>query len=1280
MKSFSLIRTNPKLTTNVKLVVNSNYELFLESFNSIPELAQDRFKKFQFNKKNFYDELVPYFFKNIPASMAFSVKYSDDSDKMFTDYDNQYDDIYLAGCDNIEDTDYTEEFECSAPIHIDRFNLPSNFVIFRVDGPGVIDLSKDNFREEILDKLKCIKVYDLTDKTPIGEFLYRNFKNNDSFPETPFELDVRKTEFSKWSGIEYESGGYSSKSLFLEDWLEKEKTFFDFEKFVTDGYEDNKVIYPNILNMKFLFDDTPADKVKLKKWSINRYFGFYINSMDVIQKATLYSPYEINKSYIIGADNIFKDASGNKVKPIIKDWDETITYYVEYKGEFYRIERFIISGETNYTYKIISDLDLSGEQSELNKNIITISEDNIVSHNAVFNTSAFEVSGFENADVWLIQIDSKYHVLVKDNDDNYVIQTDYGFRVNNNKLEYFINENDPSYTISVNLGNLSDIDEPQRVCIYRLNFTDIKDFDTSIINTDWSKYEYEIDDLVSDSDEPKLYKVNLSDRSEPKQFDEFIYGNDLLNIPVTSEYIAGSEVFETLQNNTVLSDIWRKNSVFAKWGYQGSIANNDYIYKANNSLLGDDFNRLANTYEIIPNRFERNLDYFYTLNPSSNDYSHHSLHITDYNDDYTYINATFSFDIDLYMNVGTISVGTMSSAIYEGDYFNYLFSKKEAFRNGEIIKNSKKYSTFNYGDRVVTNSTLFRGIKFNAYKVSNLLFKDDGQIDKISVEPTNELSDYKFSIILTENDKKVTNSGIVDSSNEMEWTIIEEWELGKQYQIDDLIVYLDMIWIAVVDSLIEDGNLNPVISTDWIGWNVSLMTAGPTYLWSVFPLSPPTGFWIYRYGEYYYYEAGALPAISLFWLPSITYIIGDKTIYKNVVYESIQTNVNIPPVSNNGSLASSYWKVNTTSDANRSWHLIEQWDATFSYSINEYAVYKDSLYQKTTTSSTSEAPETSNDWQFVYSIEPDTDRVYGVLKTENNLIKMNGSYYLCTSNSNSDTLDNGIDIYINKKWKNVLINIYINDNTLDSLSNTNRDEIYKSVYTNLTAKNFMDAINDLDNKYGFTDYIRYIIIDENNDYNVYSLGDGLSNLPYLIEAQGPDELEIRTDSFKLNGVSPNKNLFKINRGLKDNEISDLTLLNYYNGDKLGAEFKDNKDDIRVVENAGGSRNINYIPIYRYSGDYMPVFQEVELFQRVGLNNYDLVGNYKFDTSLTKFGIMEERIFSKVNTRDNILKFRNLDSYNSIYPMIDEFGYSYTEHFIFKSTWDKKYYISTENNV
>ena len=35
--------------------------------------------------------------------------------------------------------------------------------------------------------------------------------------------------------------------------------------------------------------------------------------------------------------------------------------------------------------------------------------------------------------------------------------------------------------------------------------------------------------------------------------------------------------------------------------------------------------------------------------------------------------------------------------------------------------------------------------------------------------------------------------------------------------------------------------------------------------------------------------------------------------------------------------------------------------------------------------------------------------------------------------------------------------------------------------------------------------------------------------------------------------------------------------------------------------------------------------------------------------------------------------------NSIYPMIDEFGYTYTDFFIFKSTWDYEYHVECTKN-
>jgi hypothetical protein len=68
----------------------------------------------------------------------------------------------------------------------------------------------------------------------------------------------------------------------------------------------------------------------------------------------------------------------------------------------------------------------------------------------------------------------------------------------------------------------------------------------------------------------------------------------------------------------------------------------------------------------------------------------------------------------------------------------------------------------------------------------------------------------------------------------------------------------------------------------------------------------------------------------------------------------------------------------------------------------------------------------------------------------------------------------------------------------------------------------------------------------------------------------------------------------------------------------------------------------------------------------------LYGNYKFDTDLTDFGMMRERRVRKVNRIGSVLKLQT----NSIYPMIDEFGYTFMDFFIFRSTWDLGYHFET----
>ena len=94
MKSFATLRTNAGLTTNVKVVVESDYSLSLDSIDSTPELSVTKLKKMPFNKNNYFDELVPYFFKGFPAETAFAIKYENDSESMTDNFSSQYDEIY----------------------------------------------------------------------------------------------------------------------------------------------------------------------------------------------------------------------------------------------------------------------------------------------------------------------------------------------------------------------------------------------------------------------------------------------------------------------------------------------------------------------------------------------------------------------------------------------------------------------------------------------------------------------------------------------------------------------------------------------------------------------------------------------------------------------------------------------------------------------------------------------------------------------------------------------------------------------------------------------------------------------------------------------------------------------------------------------------------------------------------------------------------------------------------------------------------------------------------
>jgi hypothetical protein len=773
MNTFSILRTNVGLTSNTKVIVSKSGETYLESIDSNAVLSDNRFKKYKFNKENYWDQILSDFFKGVSSDISFDVKYDNDVDIMFDTFENQFDDLYFSGCQNISNNkDYSEEFESFAPLYIESGEIPKGFIIFRVDGSGKINLNKNNFREEVLDKFKVVDFFDLSTKTNIGYWLDKNINANKYFPISPLYIDFRNIEFSYWNGVDLINSGYVSKPIFMENILETEMTYFDFHKFIYDGYKENNIVFPNIFNLSFLFDDTPATKNSLRKWSLNRYYGFYLEDLVESDSISFYKPLELQSDVSIDVNNFLISSSES---PFIESWRFKENEPIQVLGNFYPVVKIQNNGETKW--KIISDISLNGlTASSINNKIFIIDETNKLKNN-----SNYQISGFSEADVLILEIDNQYFRIIQ-KDGEVSILSDGGFRFYPDRFEYFINDPNPSFVTKFSYIS-NDTGLPKNFKIYKLKFLDVKDFDTQIIDTQYSRYEYEYDKKLHLTDESKLYVTNLLDDSDPKSLDQFNISGEIFNIPVSSEFTANNEISRIDRGE--LSDIWRKNPKFVKWGFNRSTSSNDYPYLLNNSFLSEDFNRTVNPFNSIPNREDRNLDYFYSIMTGTNSYSFHSLHIQDED-------INFGFDLEQYLNSNS-------------DYFESFFGKTSSFSNGETIVKNRKWSKFNKGDSTLPNETVFRGIKFKISDVDNLEISENS-INTLNLNNSNEYDGWKFSILLDSEFITTTTTTTTTTSTTTEAPIeCREYTITNNSASTITYSYLDCGGNPVNDESLEGG-------------------------------------------------------------------------------------------------------------------------------------------------------------------------------------------------------------------------------------------------------------------------------------------------------------------------------------------------------------------------------------------------------------------------------------------------------------------------------------------
>ena len=285
--SFSLVRTNPKLTTNTKLMYNGK-KMYMESYASGELLNRAMYKNVSLKQNSTYNEDIAYFLRGT-GKQAYNV-YQNFSDVTISDsYDNQFETLYWCGAEYIDSSFYDEEIGFVAPLYL-REKLPNYFLIFRLDTPSNYNFNVDNkgnildstfnFKSDILDKAVLIKTFDLREGSVLGKYI-RNYINQESF-----EFD--KSMYVNFSNAEVTYYGINRTNGVLEkrvenfenELLKNDNPILKNDKWFTEGFERNGLIFPYIMNIEYLFDDDLFQHNDVEAYDFARYIGLYCNNIE----------------------------------------------------------------------------------------------------------------------------------------------------------------------------------------------------------------------------------------------------------------------------------------------------------------------------------------------------------------------------------------------------------------------------------------------------------------------------------------------------------------------------------------------------------------------------------------------------------------------------------------------------------------------------------------------------------------------------------------------------------------------------------------------------------------------------------------------------------------------------------------------------------------------------------------------------------------------------------------------------------------------------------------
>lgn len=361
-----LLRTNPALGGNIKICIDSNNEIYLDTLEANDTLSQSRYKKYKIDKSGNYAKDLHKFLKGTPKDKIFDVYYENKNFYVTKRYlENKYENFYFSGPSYLNSKYYKEKYSYFAPIWLGE-KIPQYFIIFKIKQKKIFESTKEKFIE-LLNNSTIVKTWNLQNSN-IGEYIkniQKSIKEN-----SILEINFDKYTPQYFGGIHIDSGTYTKIAELLYVYYKNDTSVLEFEKTITEGFKRNGLIVPNLLNLEFLFDD--ENNTDFENFS---YIGLYVDTNNIdeffldIEKIKYYNNLELNEIYensyiinnniIVNNNNYFYKILEKKYfeshNPKLSNIIEDKIFYLKNKDNFYSIknldsEKFLLR-ENNINLK-----------------------------------------------------------------------------------------------------------------------------------------------------------------------------------------------------------------------------------------------------------------------------------------------------------------------------------------------------------------------------------------------------------------------------------------------------------------------------------------------------------------------------------------------------------------------------------------------------------------------------------------------------------------------------------------------------------------------------------------------------------------------------------------------------------------------------------------------------------------------------------------------------------------------------------------------------------------